>query len=119
MIAGPKVSHLVAQYEAASESREGTAQTSHHEQTERAQKVFLDNVEKFFQTITDMGNPFQEESNDLLSLDTKDIAHPSAAELISTHYERGKSQFQMFMKGLEWTFFDKYRSALKLQSRRC
>ena len=30
-----------------------------------------------------MGNPFKEESRDLLSLDTNDITHPSAAELIS------------------------------------
>ena len=29
-----------------------------------------------------MGNPFQEETGDLLSLDTKDVAHPSAAEQI-------------------------------------
>ena len=49
MIAGHEVSHLVAQYEAASESRKGTAYTSQHEQTERAQKVFLENVEKLRQ----------------------------------------------------------------------
>ncbi len=48
-----------------------------------------------------MGNPFQEESQDLLSLDTKDIAHHTAAELISTHYEKGKVRFQEFLKGLE------------------
>ena len=38
--------------------------------------------------MTEMSNPFQEESHDLLSLETKDIAHPNAAELISAHYER-------------------------------
>jgi hypothetical protein len=30
--------------------------------------------------VKDMGNPFQEETGDLLSLDTKDIAHQIAAE---------------------------------------
>jgi len=49
----------------------------------------------------DMSNPFQEESRDLLSLDTKDIAHHTAAELIGTHLEKGKARFQEFMKGLE------------------
>ena len=48
-----------------------------------------------------MGNPFAEESKDLLSLDTKDIAEPSAAILVATHLERGKVQFQSFMDKLK------------------
>ena len=49
-----------------------------------------------------MGNPFKEESRDLLSLDTNDIAHPgSGAELIFTHHARGRTRFVEFMDGLE------------------
>lgn len=48
-----------------------------------------------------MGNPFKEESSDLLSLDTKDIAKPSVHELLSKHYERGTERFCAFMKGLQ------------------
>ena len=103
MIAGPEVSHLVSQYEAACGAKEGTKHTSHHEETEREQRGFLEKVEKLSQAMKDMGNPFQEESQDLLSLDTKDIAHPTAAELIGTHLEKGKDSFQKFMKGLEGT----------------
>ena len=75
MIAGPEVSHLVAQYEAECGTKTGTEHISHHEETEREQKVLLEKVEKLSKVMTDMGNPFQEESGDLLSLDTKDIAH--------------------------------------------
>ena len=39
--------------------------------------------------MEEMGNPFKEESGDLLTLDTKDIADSSAAQLIATHHERG------------------------------
>ncbi|KAJ8046459.1 hypothetical protein HOLleu_05133 [Holothuria leucospilota] len=101
MVAGPEVSHLVAQYEKASGAQETSQQNSHHEQNQRAQNAFLERVEKLFNVMTDMGNPFQEDSRDLMSLDTKDIAHPSAAKLISTHYEKGKARFEEFMKGLE------------------
>eukprot|EP00745_Piridium_sociabile_P026562 TRINITY_DN4240_c0_g2_i9.p1 TRINITY_DN4240_c0_g2~~TRINITY_DN4240_c0_g2_i9.p1 ORF type:complete len:1084 (-),score=281.98 TRINITY_DN4240_c0_g2_i9:490-3741(-) len=101
MVAGPEVSHLVAQHEAASGTKEGIEHTGHHEQTERAQRVFLENVEKLSKAMIDMGNPFQEESQDLLSLDTKDVAHHTAAELIGTHLEKGRVRFQEFMKGLE------------------
>ena len=93
MIPGPEVSQLVAQYEIASEAKETVVHTNHHEQTPKAQQFFLERVDKLFQVFTDMGNPFKEESRDLLSLDTNDIAHPSAAELIFTHHDRGRTRF--------------------------
>ena len=34
-------------------------------------------------------------------MDTNDIAHPSAAELIFTHHDRGRTRFVEFMDGLE------------------
>ena len=43
-------------------------------------EIFLDNVDNLFKVVKDMENPFQEETGDLLSLDTKDIAHQIAAE---------------------------------------
>ena len=46
MIAGPEVSHLVAQYEAECGTKTGTKHISHHEETNRAQKMFLEKVEK-------------------------------------------------------------------------
>ena len=101
MVAGPQVSNLVAQYIAASEAKEGDKQTNDHEQTERAQNVFLENVDRLFQNLIDMGNPFQEDSSDQLSLDTKDIAHPSVVEMVSSHYEKGKDRFQQIMTNLE------------------
>lgn len=80
MVAGPEVSHLVTQYETASGAKcAKDCTTTHHEQTEWTQRNYLEKVCKLTTTIQDMGNPFQEESCDLLSLDTKDIAHPSAA----------------------------------------
>ena len=101
MIAGPEVSHLVAQYEVACGAKMGADHTSHHEETEQAQRVFLEKVEKFSKAMQDMGNPFQEDNRDLRTLDTNDIAHQTAAELVSTHLEKGKVYFQEFMKGLE------------------
>ena len=60
-----------------------------------------------------MGNPFQEETRDLLALDTKDIAHPSAAETIGTHYDRGRTCFQEFMRGLESEEMCKFYEPIK------
>jgi len=73
------VSQLVAQYEAASEAKDANKQVSHHEHSEQTQKVFLEKVEKLYTVMKDMGNPFQEETSELLTLDTNYIAHPSSA----------------------------------------
>ena len=97
MVDGTEVSQLVAQYEIASESKETVVHTNHHEQTPKAQEVFLQRADKLFQIFTDMGNPFNEESRDLLSLDTNGIAHPSAAKLIFTHHDICRTRFVKFM----------------------
>ena len=101
MIAGSEVSQLAAQYEIASEAKETVVYTNHHGQTPKVQQGFLERVDQLFWVFTDIGNPFKEESRDLLSLDTNDIAHPRAAELIFTHHDRGRTRFVEFMDGLE------------------
>ena len=101
MVAGPEVSHLVAEYEVLSGAKDATRSTGHHERTISAQRVFLEKVGRLTKVIYDLGNPFQEESNDLLTLDTKEIAHTSVHELVSTHYERGADRFCAFLKDLE------------------
>ena len=55
--------------------------------------------------MKDMGNPFMDETGDLFTLDAKCIAHPSVAEMISSHYDNGKTRFNEFMKGLECSFY--------------
>lgn len=101
MVAGPEISHLVSEYEKASRAKETPTATRHHESAPDAQRQFLDKAQKLTKVMQDLGNPFQEESSDLLTLDTKDIAHPKAADLINTHYDRGRDQFKEFMEHLE------------------
>ena len=86
MVAGPEVSRLVAEYEVVSGAKDATKSTSHHERTIQAQRVFLEKVGRLTNVLHDMDNPFQEESSDLLTLDTKDIAHMSVHKLLRTYY---------------------------------
>ncbi len=48
-----------------------------------------------------MGNPFQEQTCDLLTLDTKDIVDPSSTKAVTSHHEKGKQQCQVFMEGMQ------------------
>ena len=58
MVAGSKVSHMVAQYKSASVAKDANEDTRQHEQTEHSQKAFVDNLKKLYTVMKDMGNPF-------------------------------------------------------------
>ena len=95
-----EVSRLLAAYEAMSGTIYTRIDSRHHEATVGAQTAFFENVKTMTTVLQDMGNPFQDESSDLLSLDTKNIADPSLAKLVATHNERGLQQFEVFLGGL-------------------
>ena len=101
MVAGPEVSRLGAEYEAASEVKDVNERVTNHEQTEQMQHVFFEKVDNWYNVMKEMGNPFQEESTELLSLYTKVIATSSAAEMVATHYEKGRARFSEFMEDLD------------------
>ena len=73
MVAGPKVSRLEAGYEAMSGMKDATYSSRQHEQTLSAHKSFFENVKSLSAVMQEMYNPFQEESADLLVLDTKTL----------------------------------------------
>ena len=101
MVAGPEVSRLVAGYEAKSGVKDAAFSSKHHEQTKSAQKSFFQKAKALVTVVKEMGNPFQEDSADLLVLDTKNIADPALASLVGTHHKRGVEMFQLFMQGLQ------------------
>ena len=109
MVAGPELSHLIAGYEAMSGVKDAAISSKHHEQTLSAQRSFLEKAVALHTVLKEMGNPFQEDSADLLVLDTKKMSDPALAELVGTHQQRGQEQFQSFMEGMgnegESTFY--------------
>ena len=99
MVAGPEMSRLLAAYKYMSGTIYTRIDSRHHEATVGAQRAFFENVKIMTTVLQDMGNPFQDESSELL-LDTKNIADPSLAQLVSTHHQRGLQQFEVFLGGL-------------------
>ena len=109
MVAGPELSRLIAEYEAMPGVIDAAISSKHHEQTLSAQRSFIEKAEALHAVLKEMGNPFQEDSVDLLVLDTKNIADQALAELVWTHQQRGQQQFQSLMEGMgnegESTFY--------------
>lgn len=72
MIGGPEIARMVGEYEEQLNSKKQPS-AKHHEQIRSVQKHFLENAKDLVNTKEEMVNPFQEDSGDLLALDTKKI----------------------------------------------
>lgn len=101
MVAGPEVSRLIDQYQSLCQTKDALQSTKHHEETKAAQASFLQGTAKLLRTFQDLGNPFLEDSKDLLVLHCKDIADPTRAKLVAGHLQKGQEQFLLFMESVK------------------
>lgn len=101
MICGPEVSRLINEFQTSEEltkkSQSEGPDLRHHEQMSGVQATFQKQVKALCTTFVEMGNPFLEESKDLLVLDTRDIVDTSVAETVRKIEELGKTQFKAFV----------------------
>ena len=96
MVCGPEVANTVNDFEASlpyNLEKSLAEQTEHHEQTPTAQKRFAKNVLAYEQA----GNPFLEETQDLIALDSKDIANQNAVDNMRKVAASGEKQFLEFI----------------------
>lgn len=79
MLSGTEMAGLVNTFEAAMAPDPAAKETSKHREEHRSFQVsFFKNVKSLAEAVEDLGNPFLEETCDLLTLDTKVIAEESA-----------------------------------------
>jgi len=71
MIAGSEVTRLLKEFEQIVDTQE---MPKHLEQTKLCQNKFISDVKNLIEGYTDLGNPFLDESNQLLSLKSQIIA---------------------------------------------
>ena len=100
MVAGPEVARATGEFQDAMEpvNSENTEESKHHEENRSWQKLFVKDVRSLTSTIEELGNPFEEDSNELLALDTKQIADVSVIQTVELAYKIGKDQFDLFVK---------------------
>ena len=98
--AGPEVARIVEEFEAscAKEKSVRNQKPRHHEQVPFAQKEFKADVDALVEVIENFGNPFKEESADLLVLDTKEMASLEVKHSVRKALETGRTQFDDFFR---------------------
>ena len=99
-VAGPEMARMIAEFESSVEAMESkqSKEMRHLEQTASIQKTFAKQVCSLAEVITDMGNPFIEESQELICLDTHDIMDEEAAKSVRQAEELGVQQYQSFVE---------------------
>ena len=100
-LAGPEVARIVGEFERSmlkSCEESGSAVYQHHEQTLSVQQEFERQIRSLTSVMGGMGNPFLEESPDLLVLDTRDIMDEKVAETVRTIEIAGDLQYSKFVE---------------------
>ena len=97
MLAGPEVARLIEEFQDEPLSWNKPPDVRHHDQSASVQRAFVKDVKSMVTVIEDFGNPFQEDSQDLLVLDTKEISPPAAVDALRRAHKVGQMQFDNFV----------------------
>lgn len=102
MICGPEISRAITEFEAKQPSTRRSHCSDrahqHHEQVLSVQKTFQKQVQSLVDTIETMGNPFLESGDDLLVLDTKELASEKVVDTVNRIQQAGREQFEAFVE---------------------
>ena len=90
MVAGPEVARLIQEFEIGSKKSDST---HHHDQTRSVQVSFIKDVCSLVTAMEHFGNPFEEESDGLIVLHSKELAGPSAVEAVRKVKQTGQQAF--------------------------
>ena len=94
MLAGPEQARMLKEFEAS--LSEGSEMHYHHEEGLSTQQSFRGQVLSLAKTISDMGNPFMNDTAELLMLDTCDVMNESVTNTVRTVEKLGKSQYDEY-----------------------
>ena len=101
IVCGPEVARSVRDFEASlpyNLEASLSEQTKHHEQTPSAQKWFSKNVNDLVSVFQEAGNPFLEESKDLIALDAKNIPNQNSVDNMRKVAESAAKQLNEFFE---------------------
>ncbi len=98
MVAGPEVARVIEEFHDEHHHWGRKVDTRHHDQTSSVQASFAKDVRSLVSAFEDLGNPFEEESTDLLVLDTKEIADLTAVKTVQNVKKIGQDKFKGFTK---------------------
>ena len=99
MVSGPRLSTIIAEFEERFGLDDGgEADGQHHEQSHSYHKSFFEGVYSLVATFEELGNPFLDRSNDLVTMDTQEILLEAVVETVGKIHLRGAEQYKAFIE---------------------
>ena len=95
MVSGPEMARVINEFQNTAEIKK--PELKHHEQIKRTQVTFVQDVKSLTDVIQEMGNPFCDESKDLLVLDSRDLADPAVISSIRQIEKLGQEQYDTYV----------------------
>ena len=96
MVSGPEMARLIGEFEVSTKKRNKT-DFRHHEQRKHAQMTFGRDITSLTDVIKEMGNPFAENSKDLLVLGSRDLADPAVIDTLRQIKSVGQEQYDTYV----------------------
>uniref|UniRef100_H3APT7 Uncharacterized protein n=1 Tax=Latimeria chalumnae TaxID=7897 RepID=H3APT7_LATCH len=116
MVAGPEVARVVAEFEESMGGEESSG--GHHEQVPHMQASFAKDVKALVAAFKELGNPFFEDSEELLTLDIKDIMDDTVVKSIRSTKLLGSMPYEAYVAeriaNNRWPITDTIRKKLPL-----
>ena len=95
-VAGPERVRVISEFESSTGRNTRDSSSRHHEQSKANHKRMAAQVKSLVGVMIDLGNPFEEESADLLRLLSRDIMGKAYVECLTNIKCRGKNQCRLF-----------------------
>ena len=94
MVGGPEVARMIKEFEDSTP----VPKYQHHEQTPATQTAFARDVLNVVASFEELGNPFPEESEDLIAVHRKDAVDETVVNTVQNVLKIGEVQFNTFVK---------------------
>lgn len=99
MLAGPEQARLLTEFES-QYSPEVSDKYSHHEEGLSTQRTFKQQVLALAEIIKDMGNPFLDDTPELLSLDKRHVVDECVADSVRSIEALGQEKFKEYQESV-------------------
>ena len=97
MVSGPEMARVIAEFQATADTRTQKTDFKHHEQTKHKQLAFARDVKSLSGVMREMGNPFCDDSSDLLVLDSRDLADQAVINTVRQIEKLGQEQYNTYV----------------------
>ena len=107
MVSGPEQARILKEFEEDLPQHKDSEYGFHHEEGFSTQRNFKEQTVNLVQVFCELGNPFLDDSNELLALDTRNVLDESVVNTVRTVQSKGKDQYATYCKEV---IFDRTRS---------